>query len=294
MATGFSVMDALNKNSKAGMDETTPKARFRTKDISVFKIYSNSENFYPQDGIEEKAGEILALGLLENLAVKYEPCELGEYKLISGERRWRALKLLCDKGYKEFEMVTCQIRTPANEHEEKIELIIANSNRVKSMSTLIREEQELKTELQFMKDNKIELRGYDLQSGRLRDVISDILKTSKTRIAQMEAVSNNLIPEFMEELNNERLTFSAAYELQSMSTEEQRAALETYMETGELSYKTIKDMKEQKEAELAAAQIEGQMVIDGDGQVKENGEAAVSMNDQSDDSEGQQDTSEAA
>ena len=292
MATGFSVMDALNKNSKAGLEETTPKARFRTKDISLYKIYSSSMNFYPQDGIEEKAGEILALGLLENLVVKYEPCELGEYKLISGERRWRSLKLLCGKGYKEFEMVTCQIRTPANEHEEKIELIIANSNRVKTMSTLIREEQELKTELQFMKDNKIELRGYDLQSGRLRDVISDILKTSKTRIAQMEAVSNNLIPEFMKELNNERLTFSAAYELQSMSIEEQRAALETYMETGELTYKTIKDMKEQKEAEQAAAQIEGQMVIDEDGEVKENGEAIVSMNDQLDDSEEQQDSSE--
>ena len=37
MATGFSVMDALNKNSKAGIDES-PKARFRTKDISIFNI----------------------------------------------------------------------------------------------------------------------------------------------------------------------------------------------------------------------------------------------------------------
>ena len=38
MATGFSVMDALNKNSKAGVDES-PRARFRTKDISIFKMY---------------------------------------------------------------------------------------------------------------------------------------------------------------------------------------------------------------------------------------------------------------
>lgn len=40
MATGFSVMDALNKNSKAGVDES-PRARFRTKDISIFKMYRN-------------------------------------------------------------------------------------------------------------------------------------------------------------------------------------------------------------------------------------------------------------
>ena len=73
MATGYSVMDALNKNSKAGID-SSPRARFRTKDISIHKIYSNSMNFYPQEGIEEKAGEILSIGLLEGLAVKYEPC----------------------------------------------------------------------------------------------------------------------------------------------------------------------------------------------------------------------------
>ena len=91
MATGFSVIDALNKRTKAGIDDTTAKARFRTKDLSIFKIYANDENFYPQEDIEQKAGEILALGLLENLVVKYEPNEAaGEYKLIQvkedGER----------------------------------------------------------------------------------------------------------------------------------------------------------------------------------------------------------------
>lgn len=48
MATGFSVMDALNKNSKAGVDES-PRARFRTKDISIFKMYRNKLNFYDLD-----------------------------------------------------------------------------------------------------------------------------------------------------------------------------------------------------------------------------------------------------
>ena len=47
MATGFSVMDALNKNSKAGVDES-PRARFRTKDISIFKMYRNDTNFVPE------------------------------------------------------------------------------------------------------------------------------------------------------------------------------------------------------------------------------------------------------
>lgn len=246
MATGFSVKDALNKQSKAGMDES-PRARFRTKDISVFKIYSNSMNFYPQEGIEEKASEILMVGLLEGLAVKYEPCEKGEYKLISGERRWRALKLLVEKGYKEFEIVTCQVRSPANEHEEKIEIIIANSSRPKTVATRIEEEQTLKEELEYMRENGLSIKGYDLQKGRLRNVIADMLNVSATKIAQIEAINNNLIPEWKEELKNERITFSAAYELSGMQEDTQRTALEQKKESGELTHKDVKEMKNGKQ-----------------------------------------------
>lgn len=57
MAAGFSVKDALNKNSKAGIDES-PRARFRTKDISIFKMYRNDMNFYSVADIEELAGDM--------------------------------------------------------------------------------------------------------------------------------------------------------------------------------------------------------------------------------------------
>ena len=66
MAAGFSVKDALNKNSKAGIDES-PRARFRTKDISIFKMYRNDMNFYSVADIEELAGDILLSGLKQNL-----------------------------------------------------------------------------------------------------------------------------------------------------------------------------------------------------------------------------------
>lgn len=279
MATGFSVMDALNKNTKAGIDDSAPKARFRTKDLSIFKMYSDSENFYPQEGIEQKAGEILMVGLLENLTVKYEPVEgKGEYKIISGERRWRALSLLVEKGYKEFEFATCNITAPSTKQEERLARIIANSYRDKKVETMIREEQELKETLEEMKADGIELKGYDLQSGRLRDVIADMLNISRTKVAQIEAVRNNLIPEFMEELNKNRLTFSAAYELSGMSSDEQREALEVLADTGELTYQAIKDMKEKKAAEAAGAQIDGQISMEdvqqpGDTPLSNHGDA---------------------
>ena len=128
MAAGWSVMDALNKNSKAAAEEK-PKARFRTRDISIRKIYSNDRNFYSMSGIEQLAQEILAVGLMENMTVAYAPCERGEYKIIAGERRWRALNLLLEKGYEDFETVTCQIKSAAEENEEMVQLIIANAYR---------------------------------------------------------------------------------------------------------------------------------------------------------------------
>lgn len=73
MAAGWSVMDAINRNSKAAAEDR-PKARFRTRDISVKKMYSNDMNFYSRQDIEELSNLILAVGLIENMAVTYDPC----------------------------------------------------------------------------------------------------------------------------------------------------------------------------------------------------------------------------
>lgn len=245
MAAGFSVKDALNKNSKAGIDES-PRARFRTKDISIFKMYRNTMNFYSVKDIEELAGDILLSGLKQNLELVYAPCEKGEYRIVAGERRWEALKYLVSKGYKDFELATSKLTTPQDDDEEQVEIIIANAYRTKTISDMIEEETRLKASLERMKAAGKKIKGYDLQSGRLRDVISSMLHMSKTKIAQIEAVNNNLIPEWREELKKERLTFSTAYELSGMTEDEQREALGKFAETGELTHKEVKDMKEAK------------------------------------------------
>lgn len=247
MAAGFSVKDALNKNSKAGIDES-PRARFRTKDISIFKMYRNTMNFYSAKDIEELAGDILLSGLKQNLELVYAPCEKGEYRIVAGERRWEALKYLVSKGYNDFELATSKLTTPQDDDEEQVEIIIANAYRTKTISDMIEEETRLKASLERMKAAGKKIKGYDLQSGRLRDVISSMLHMSKTKIAQIEAVNNNLIPEWREELKKERLTFSAAYELSGMTEDEQREALGKFAETGELTHKEVKDMKEAKAA----------------------------------------------
>ncbi len=245
MATGFSAMDALNKNTKAGIEES-PKARFRTRDISIFKMYRNEMNFYSIADVEELAGDILAFGLKQNLELVYEPCEKGEYRIVAGERRWLALKYLVSEGYKEFEIATSKLTTPQDSDEEQVEIIIANAYREKSLADELEEEKRLKASLEKMRAAEKKVKGYDLSEGRLRDVIAAMLHTSKTKIAQIEAINNNLIPEFKEEIKNGKLKISAAYKLSGLTEQEQQTALEQCRKSGEILHKDVAAIKEAK------------------------------------------------
>ena len=256
----WNAMDALNRNTQAAVTDERPKARFRVRDINIKKMYSNDANFDSMQDVEQLAQKIYAVGLLENLTVVHDPCDRGEYRIIAGERRWRALNLLVERGYKEFEIASCQVKTPVEEHEEMVQLIVANAYRNKTVKDILEEEQKLKETLQYMKKNKIPLQGYQLDSGRLRDVISDILNLPATKIAQIESINKRLLPEFTEELKNGDLTFSAAYELSGLQEESQKVLLNQYKENG-LTFKEVKELKRQQEEKAAAEQITGQMTI---------------------------------
>ena len=194
MATGWNVMDALNNKTKAAAEDNKTKARFRTKDIAIKQMYSNDKNFYSIPDIEQLAQDILAVGLLENLTVVHDPCDRGEYRIIAGERRWRALTLLVEKGYEEFSIASCQIKTPAEEHEEMIQLIIANTYRNKTVADILEEQKTLEETLKHMKENGLTLHGYKLDSGRLRDVIANMMQVSSTKIGQIESINKKTDP----------------------------------------------------------------------------------------------------
>lgn len=274
MASGYSAILSLNRKS-TGDTARSSCARFRTKDISIKNIYSSDLNFYPQKGIEQKAAEIQAVGLLSNLVVMHKPCDQGEYKLVSGERRWRALSLLVEQGYNEFEKVTCQIREPGNEHEEMIELILANSSRQKDTFTLAKEEQTLKRELEYMRDHDMKLNGYDLKEGRLRDVIADILNISKTKVAELEAISNRLIPVWKLQLEKDDLSSSVAYRISKLGPADQYSLYQRYPKGVTLAdiQAFLDEMKKESEDALPEQspqeqedQLPGQMILSQEGE----------------------------
>jgi ParB family chromosome partitioning protein len=84
---------ALGRGLKALMPDT-PRARTGLVEIPVEKVEPNPKqprhNFNQQD-LEELAASILQHGVLQPLLVS--EVEQGSYRLVAGERRWRAAKL---------------------------------------------------------------------------------------------------------------------------------------------------------------------------------------------------------
>lgn len=260
---GFNVMDMLNKTSKEGIEEK-PKARFRTKDIDIYNIYANEDNISDQIGIDEKAAEIKLLGLLQPLEVMYEPNQSGEeYKLIGGERRWRALKKLVEEeDLKEFREATCQIRKPRSKNEEIIELCISNSYR---KATPEKELERIKLLTDALKDAKAageKIMGCDLESGRLRDIAAKILGKKPTQIANAMSINNNLIPELRKLLEKQEISFSVAVEIAGLEEDEQEEIYSWYPDEI-ITVKKIREYKqrileEQREAELKESRQEAE------------------------------------
>ena len=170
--------------------------------------------------------------------------------------------------------MTCQIREPGNEHEEMIELILANSSRQKDTFTLAKEEQTLKRELEYMRDHDMKLNGYDLKEGRLRDVIADILNISKTKVAELEAISNRLIPVWKLQLEKDVLSSSVAYRISKLEPADQYSLYQRYPKGVTLAdiQAFLDEMKKESEDALPEQspqeqedQLPGQMILSQDG-----------------------------
>ena len=220
-------------------------ATFETENIPISKLYRNKKNFYSVDDIKELADDILLCGLKQNLEVVEDPCSEGTYRIITGERRWLALKSLVQDGHEEFDTVTCRVLPKSDPDEEVVQLIIANTYRTKTAREMLEEEKTLKEALTRMKEQKKTFGGYDLTSGKLREVIADILKISDSKVAQMEAINSKLSGEWQKELDDKAIGITTAYELSGLSEEDQKAAHEAFEENGgKLTRKAAHSLKQ--------------------------------------------------
>ena len=251
----FSIADMLNAQVKEEVMQT-PSAHFRVKDISIKQMYRNKNNRYNLKKIEELSSNIRAIGLRQNLEVIYEPCDKGEYKLLSGERRWLALNMLVEQGYKEYEMVTCRVSYPQDPDLEKLELMATNSYRDKENEDILMEVKDATESFRNLREKGIEVPGYNLQAGRIRDIVASFLGLSRTKVAQIECINNNLLERLKSLLKQEKILFTVAYEAAGLKSELQVKAVRGYYENGKVTLKDIKEIKQEYEEKNIPGQIE--------------------------------------
>lgn len=238
----FNLNQLLNSASNAeGSGAKTEESRPALKVVSlnINDLVPSKDNFYSVENVEELKTSIEIFGVLQNLTVK--PLDNGKYEIISGHRRHKACKELVAEGKTEFEYVPCGIQSERDEIKEKILLIMTNSTaRELSDWEKMKQAEELRRNFELLKKR-------ENLPGRVRDLVAEALNTSSTQIARLNAIENNLNPEFKEEFKSGKLGTSAAYELSGMSEEQQAAAFEEYKEKGGVKVDEIKEQKRQTE-----------------------------------------------
>ncbi len=209
------MLNGISKNTeKVSLLDAKQNFKFDYIDINNIKI--NSKNFYPIESINELAKDISINGLNHNLVVR--PIDDGNYEIISGERRYTALKSLVDNNEKKYSQVPCKI-VDLEDLDSEIILIQANAQ-----TRELSDADKLK-QIERLRELYKEKKAQGGKIGDIRGLISKDVGLSPGQVAKYSSISNNLIPELRELLDKGNLTMSNATEFASLSIENQKAIL---------------------------------------------------------------------
>lgn len=245
----FDIKDFLNTESKKEMADD-----FVLKKIPAEKLHPSNKNFYEMDPVEIEALKetIELVGVQENLVVKKISAgeNAGDYEIIAGHKRHRAVTELLAEGKEVSPMLPCKVESDADGVKNELILIFTNSTQRE------RSDYCKMQEIQRVRELLEEYAKYNNVPGRKRDVIAGILNTSKSTIGRLDNIRRNIIPDFLEEYKAGKISTTAANEIAGATPEEQHQLLEKYKETGGIKAKEAAQIKEPEQ------QLPGQINIE--------------------------------
>ena len=190
--------------------------------IRLDRIDSDPNNFYTIDGIDSLADNIATCGLQQPIRVRQKPDDHERYVTVSGHRRRAALELLAKDDPERWAEVPCIVeRDTVSPALQQLRLIYANAN-TRTMTSAELGEQAAQVEklLYQLKDE-----GYEFP-GRMRDHVAEAVNASKTKLARLKVIRENLADGWMTAYKNDVIGESTAYELSHMPKEWQKLILE--------------------------------------------------------------------
>ena len=177
------------------------------------KLVGDAENGYSMNGLDELARSIEIVGLLQPLRVYEIKSSDGCYKITSGHRRHAAIGIAIKNGSKRFaDGVPCVEDVDAGSAAlRELKLLLANAdNRKLSPADEAQQAERISDCLRRLEDEGFEF------AGRHRDWVAKLSGMSRTKIATLDAIRNNLVPELLEYFKKNEISQSAAYELQKL------------------------------------------------------------------------------
>lgn len=208
----FSVCDYIKPEDVSKLDTEATAISFIPRE----RLLQNEKNFYDASSIDELADSIALNGLIEPIIVRPVRDGSGDYRIISGHRRFLAICELAKDEPERWARVPAIIREPASDVLEELLLIEANrATRVMSSADTMRQAERYRELLAELKRQGVEI------PGRLRDAVAEAMQISASRLARLDVIRKNLSPEWMEAFETGSLSESAAYELARLPQEQQ-------------------------------------------------------------------------
>lgn len=176
--------------------------------VDIDDLVSNDANFYAvdEDKLEDLKNSIALSGIMDPPTVTRTGD--GKYRLISGHRRTAAVRALVAEGREDLRKVPVFVRSPKSAAMEELELIMANSTaRVLSSAETSQAAQRVERLLYDLKEQGVEF------PGRMRDHVAAACNVSKTKLANLHMIEENLIQDFKTQWAAGRLPDATALEL---------------------------------------------------------------------------------
>jgi len=230
----FNLAGLMNEHSKREGDAFA----FKIELLDIEQIQPSELNRYSVNDVAELKASIELIGLQQNLLVREREAG-GAFELVSGHRRFKALRELVSEGKDDFRRVPCKIIKSIDDIEAELQLIFANStSRRLTDFELTYQAQRLKELLTGLKQS-----GFKF-TGKKRDIVADLLKVSPSQVARYESINNHLSPELTEEFRKEEINVTTAFELSRLNETQQAEALEEHKSGVTLTPDSVKEKRE--------------------------------------------------
>lgn len=175
--------------------------------IPLNQLDEDPDNFYQLSDIPELADNIALCGLQQPIRVRQK--EDGRYIIVSGHRRRAALEMLVADGYDYFSKAACIVeRDEVSPTLQQLRLIYANASTRKMTNAEIGEQAAQVEKLLY----QLKEEGFDFP-GRMRDHVAQAVSQSKSKLARLKVIRENLSPVWASAFQRNLLAESTAYEL---------------------------------------------------------------------------------